>query len=485
MRWWAAARRGGRVAAIVALASTLLVVLDATVATRPAAAVASPDALARAEQRLAARFARRDIPYPPRAVTLIALKSEGRVELWADDGSASRFVRSYLVQATSGRLGPKLREGDKQVPEGLYQVSALNPRSRYHLALRLDYPNAFDQARADEEGRARLGGDIMIHGDRVSVGCLPIGDAAIEEVFALATTVGIESMLVVVAPLDLRTTDVRTALGQVKRPPRWLGDLYADIARTLALFPLAATGAADPAATLPPRRQTVAKPKCAPYDAADCERRCRAGDAASCARAGVLLRDGRGVPRNTTRAWQLLTNACARGDAGGCGALADLVVSDDGTRRNTARAATLARSACDAGDGHSCAQLASLCTDRLVYPSATLSCDRDEVDRLRQRAVAKLGSRCTGWGAYDCFTLATIYADDGDPDTARRFASASCRAGDPGGCDQLGLLQQRDGDPVAARALYERACGAGYARACGRFGGTVARGGTRPLAPSG
>jgi len=472
MRWWAAARRGGSFAAILAFAVALLAAGDAGVAARPAAAAASFDALMRAEQRLATHFASRGVAYPPRAVTLIGLKSEGRLELWADDGAGWRFVRSYLVQATSGRLGPKLRQGDEQVPEGIYQVSALNPRSRYHLALRLDYPNAFDQARGDEEGRTRLGGDIMIHGDRVSVGCLPIGDDSIEEVFALATTVGIESMTVVVAPLDLRVVDARTALAQVKRPPRWLGDLYADIARTLASFPLAAAGSADPSLIVPPRRQTVAKPQCAPYDAADCERRCRAGEAASCARAGVLFRDGRGVTRDPDRAWRLLTSACARGDALGCGALSDLVVSDDGARRDTARAATLARSACDAGDGHGCARLASLCSEKLVYPSAVAACDRDEVDQLRQRAVSKLASRCTGWGAYDCFTLATIYAD-GDPDTARRFASASCRAGDPGGCDQLGLLEQRSGDVIAARKLYERACGAGYARACTRFGGTI------------
>jgi len=127
----------------------------------------------RAERRLAKRFARRGVPYPPQSVALVALKNEGRLELWADGGAGFTFVRSYLVQATSGRLGPKLRQGDHQVPEGVYRVSALNPRSRYHLSLRLDYPNVFDQARGAEDGRTTLGGDIMIHGDRVSDGCLP------------------------------------------------------------------------------------------------------------------------------------------------------------------------------------------------------------------------------------------------------------------------------------------------------------------------
>jgi TPR repeat protein len=471
MRWWATARRRGWLATSLPVCAALAASLVATVVAQRAHATADVSTLTRAEQRLAARFTSRGVAYPPRAVTLIGLKSEGRLELWADGGSGWTFVRSYLVQATSGRLGPKLRQGDRQVPEGIYQVSALNPRSRYHLALRLDYPNAFDRARGEEEGRTQLGGDIMIHGDRVSAGCLPIGDEAIEEVFALATTVGIESLSVIVAPLDFRRHDARAAAAQVKRAPRWLSHLYAALAEALAPFPLAATG--TDARDLPPRKQTIAQAKCKAYDAADCERRCAKGDSASCARAGVLFRDGRGVPQDASKAWRLLTAACARGDASGCGALSGLVVDDDGTRRDTAHAAKLARSACDAGDGHACAQLADLCTDKLVYPSAAAACERDEVDRLRERAVAKLGTRCSGWGAYDCFTLATIFMLD-DPDTARTFARESCQAGDPGGCDQLGFLHQLDGDVVRARALYAKACGAGYTRACRRFAGTIA-----------
>lgn len=490
MRWgWATARYERRAALHVpatrtasstrrATAATLVTLVALTtlacgLAAKPASAAIGAAELARAEQRIAARFASRGVAYPPRAVTLIGLKSEGRLELWADGGDGAwTFVRSYLVRATSGRLGPKLRQGDRQVPEGIYQVSALNPRSRFHLALRLDYPNEFDRARGDEEGRRQLGGDIMIHGDRVSTGCLPIGDEGIEEVFALASTVGIESLSVIVAPLDLRRVDASAALAQVKRPPRWLGALYVDLARALAPFTrMPATDGVD-ASSLPPRRQAIQSPKCAPYDAADCERRCAKGDVASCARAGVLFRDGRGVPRDPTRAWRYLTTACERGDAVGCGALSELLVSDDGAQRNTAHAATLARAACEAGDGHGCASLASLCTDNLVYPSEVIACDRDEVDRLRQRAVASLASRCTGWGAYDCHTLATIYAD-GDPETARLFARLSCEAGDPGGCDELGFLHQLRGEVVHARALYEKACGAGYARACGRFAGTI------------
>lgn len=480
MRSWAAVRGNVRARTIPLLVATILAAV--VVLPRHADAGLATADLARAEQRLSRVFHEHGLSYPPRAVTLIALKNEGRLELWADGGTGSwTFVRSYLVRATSGRLGPKLRQGDHQVPEGVYQVSALNPRSRYHLALRLGYPNDFDRARGDEEGRDALGGDIMIHGDRVSDGCLPIGDDGIEEVFALASSVGIEGMSVIVAPVDLRRVEVRAALDRVERAPRWLPALYADLARVLAAYPLAAS---QDLQALPPRKQAPGKPTCQPYDAADCEKRCRAGEAASCARAGVLFRDGRGTHRDLGRAWTLLSAACKRGDAAGCGALGDLLLSDDGVLLDTSRAALLAKTACDAGDGHGCATLAQLCTDKLLYPSSIAACDRDAVDELRRRAVAKLATRCTGWGAYDCFTLATIYAD-GDPDTARLFASQSCQAGDPGGCDQLGFLYQLNGDVVRARSLYEKACGAGYTRACGRFGGTITAAGPTTVASGG
>src|SRR5438552_19156720 len=77
--------------------------------------------LAGAEARLAASFAQQHVPYPPRSVTFIALKDQARLEVWADGGRGWTFVRSYLIRASSGRLGPKLGQGDHQVPEGLYR----------------------------------------------------------------------------------------------------------------------------------------------------------------------------------------------------------------------------------------------------------------------------------------------------------------------------------------------------------------------------
>ncbi|HRE91515.1 MAG TPA: hypothetical protein PK095_20520, partial [Myxococcota bacterium] len=123
--------------------------------------------------------------WPPRGLFLRAYKDEGRLELWAEvrGGETLVEVRRFAVCAKSGVLGPKAVSGDLQVPEGVYRVDRFNPRSRYHLSLGLDYPNAVDRARAD--GRPP-GGDIFIHGDCVTIGCLPLEDGPIEWLYVAA-----------------------------------------------------------------------------------------------------------------------------------------------------------------------------------------------------------------------------------------------------------------------------------------------------------
>jgi hypothetical protein len=363
-------------------------------------------------------------------VTLVALKREARLELWADGGRGWTFVRSYLVRASSGGLGPKRRLGDHQVPEGVYGIEALNPDSLYHLSMRIAYPNAFDRARAIDDGRTRLGGDIMIHGSNVSDGCIPVGDEAVEELYALTARVGTDAVRVIISPLDLRRVDVNAASARATERPTWLPALYSTIAAALAELRAPSPGA--PAA--PPRRLVVGRPRCKAYDETDCVRRCSGGDMASCARAGLMYALGRRATADPTKAWRFLEKACAGGDALGCAELSRLYVTDDGLRRDTAQAAALAEAACDAGDGHGCRYLARLCIERLIYPGSPEQCTRDYTQRLYERAVATLQRNCTGWGAFDCYTLATMYAD-GDAATAWQLAQASCRAGDPGGCE--------------------------------------------------
>ncbi len=138
-----------------------------------------------AQPRLEESFRKAGLRYPAREIFLRAFKMEGEFELWArnDAGSPFTLVRSYLICASSGTVGPKRREGDLQVPEGFYHVSGFNPWSRFHLSLRVDYPNASDRILGDPRSP---GGDIFIHGSCVTIGCIPLRDGPIEEVYLAA-----------------------------------------------------------------------------------------------------------------------------------------------------------------------------------------------------------------------------------------------------------------------------------------------------------
>ena len=132
---------------------------------------------------------------------ILVFKQERMVEVQAPGWSAPR---RYPMTAFSGTLGPKLREGDGQIPEGVYGLAYLNPNSSYHLSMKVSYPNAEDRAQAAKEGRTNLGGDIMIHGSNATVGCVPVGDEAIEELFYFVQAVGLRNVVVIMAPYDMR-----------------------------------------------------------------------------------------------------------------------------------------------------------------------------------------------------------------------------------------------------------------------------------------
>ena len=141
------------------------------------------------------------------------------------------LIRTYPVLAASGRLGPKLKEGDRQVPEGLYRIESLNPNSMFHLSLRVNYPNEFDRRQASRESRTNLGGDIMIHGSNASIGCLAMGDEAAEDLFILAAETGIDKITVLLSPVDFR----KRAMPEVTHPlPEWTDVLYEQIKQELS-----------------------------------------------------------------------------------------------------------------------------------------------------------------------------------------------------------------------------------------------------------
>jgi hypothetical protein len=154
----------------------------------PAEAPATRVAEAEASKRDVVKglFAAASVSFPPAQVFLRAFKQEGEVELWAASGAADKLslVATYGVCAASGELGPKRKQGDLQVPEGFYTLSAYNPASHYHLAMQVSYPNLSDRILGDKRDP---GSEIMIHGRCASIGCLAMSDERIQEIW-LATT---------------------------------------------------------------------------------------------------------------------------------------------------------------------------------------------------------------------------------------------------------------------------------------------------------
>lgn len=193
------------------------------------------DYSAHTSRKLNPYFAKANVSYPPREVTFIALKQEKKLELWARGTGEFRFIRDYDIKAASGMAGPKLRQGDKQVPEGIYRIEGLNPNSHYHLSMKINYPNEFDLFHAEQEGRTAPGSDIFIHGKAASIGCLAMGDEAIEELFVLTAQVGAENVKVVIAPHDPRAYPLEA---DSKTLPQWTPELYSLISREIkALSP--------------------------------------------------------------------------------------------------------------------------------------------------------------------------------------------------------------------------------------------------------
>ncbi len=132
---------------------------------------------------LSREFKRKGMAYPPKDIYLRAFKSQNELELWARNNEASEYklIKTYRICSVSGLLGPKRTQGDRQVPEGYYFISEFNPTSDYYLSLLLSYPNFSDQL----QGTGRLGGDIYIHGGCVTIGCLPMTNEGIQEIYTV------------------------------------------------------------------------------------------------------------------------------------------------------------------------------------------------------------------------------------------------------------------------------------------------------------
>jgi len=117
------------------------------------------------------------------AILIRVFKEESELEVWKED-KTGRFaiLRTYPICRWSGDLGPKIKAGDRQAPEGFYTITPglMNPNSNYYLAINTGFPNAYDRA------NDRTGAFLMIHGDCSSAGCYAMTDEQIAEIYALA-----------------------------------------------------------------------------------------------------------------------------------------------------------------------------------------------------------------------------------------------------------------------------------------------------------
>ncbi len=189
----------------------------------------------RCDASLRARFEKAGVKYPAAEVFFRAMKREGIVELWANSaaGEPLKLVATFAVTRNSGGPGPKRFQGDAQVPEGFYEVDRFNPKSLYHLSLGLNYPNASDRILSDHD---RPGGDIFIHGKCVSIGCLPLGDAAIEEAYLAALDSRTRPVRVHIFPARMNAPDWSAWRAEKSEEKPRLKAFWAQLARGWELF---------------------------------------------------------------------------------------------------------------------------------------------------------------------------------------------------------------------------------------------------------
>lgn len=186
------------------------------------------------ESSLKPYFSEQNVHYPPQEIAMLTFKKEKLMELWARENHTNwHHIRNYPLTAFSGELGPKLTRNDGQIPEGIYKITKFNPFSSQHLSMMLNYPNQFDRKHAKIDGRYDLGDNIFIHGKQKSVGCLAIGNKAIDELFVLVNEVGKDNTKIIIAPNDLRKKQPQI---NNNHHPKWLPNLYSNIAKQLQPF---------------------------------------------------------------------------------------------------------------------------------------------------------------------------------------------------------------------------------------------------------
>lgn len=191
------------------------------------------------KEQVLANFAFSAADIFPEKVAIFADKSARRLNLVGYGDSGPYLIYSYKFTGFSGKPGPKLREFDRQMPEGIYEIESYNPNSKFHLSMRLNYPNGFDKKMAKSDGRdlGKLGGDIMIHGRSGTVGCFPVGDIAVEEIFTICRLAPAQKVKVIVVPhppdAEARAGEGTPATPESACVPAWYPRLLDEIAAEL------------------------------------------------------------------------------------------------------------------------------------------------------------------------------------------------------------------------------------------------------------
>ena len=166
-------------------------------------------------------FSSKGIELSSATIFIRAFKKEAQLEMWAKNAGDKKYqlIKTYDICTSSGELGPKRKQGDGQVPEGFYTVEVFNPNSNFYLSLMVNYPNASDKILG---GKGDLGGNICIHGNCVTIGCIPLTDDKIKEVYLMAVEAKSngQTIPVHIFPFRMNETNMKSYSGDYKDNPK-------------------------------------------------------------------------------------------------------------------------------------------------------------------------------------------------------------------------------------------------------------------------
>jgi murein L,D-transpeptidase YafK len=170
---------------VILLIFSLFMPLEETFKTKQLKFIRVKDAYSEKENTVKNYFLQKNLNYQGYHIFLRAFKMEKILEVWVQQNASTNYelLTQYDFCAVSGGLGPKRKEGDGQIPEGIYRINHFNPESNFHLSLGINYPNPSDKLLGDKNAP---GSAIYIHGNCVTIGCIPISDDKIKELYILA-----------------------------------------------------------------------------------------------------------------------------------------------------------------------------------------------------------------------------------------------------------------------------------------------------------